>query len=320
MLADMEYPGGQESSSSSESTTRAIEAQGGISAWKGVYRHGYLRPTTVDGNSFTQIEGTWFEDSKFIYVAQSNGLLPVEGVIPGMTTRVGALDCNNGRIFWSWQHELVRCKIDLASFRHVGGRFYADKDHVYLLRPEQEGGYPADLYIFEGVDLASFRHVGDDFYADKDHVYLLRPEQEGGDPADLSIFEEADVASFEFMRDLYCDDPDNGFTSISCDDKHVWVNGKPVAGLTRDAVRFVGSAFWIGGSCVYCGRKPMPDADPETFTVLSEKSCYARSGEAIYYLTHPVAGADAASFVADDAYRGHDRHRRYIFASVDKRW
>ena len=55
-----------------------IMAQGGIPIWKKTYNYAYLRPTTVDGKSFSWIEDYSFKDKNSAYTLTQQGLIRVE--------------------------------------------------------------------------------------------------------------------------------------------------------------------------------------------------------------------------------------------------
>jgi hypothetical protein len=243
-----------------KSVLRVIELQSGIPMWKKLGSCEYLRPTQVDGASFTHIKDSLFEDDKSVYVETKQGLVHMEGAIPGMTTYLGELSCNNGQIFYYGYK--IQCQVDAASLRHIGRDFYADNSHVYVLEVVSDG-------------------------------YISR--------RDLNILQDAESASFRILS-----------TSISTDERHVWLDGKLIPDLMPDAVRVMGSFFWTDGIRVYYDGKLIPDADPGKFEVLVD-SDYARQGTTVYFRASPIPGADAASFIADGSSNAHDRYRSYEF-------
>ena len=73
-----------------------------------------------------------------------------------MTTDLGELSLNNGRIFHRGQ--AIRRQPDAATLRHVGHDLYANDRRVYLLRREMDGihSHPV-LRILQDADPARFR-------------------------------------------------------------------------------------------------------------------------------------------------------------------
>ena len=115
------------------------------------YDYEYLRPTRVLGQSFAHVQDSLFEDGESVYVQAAHGLLRLEGALPGMTTDLGALSLNNGRIFHRGQ--AIRRQPDAATLRHIGHDLYADDRRVYPLRHEMDGihSHP-DLRILQDAD------------------------------------------------------------------------------------------------------------------------------------------------------------------------
>ena len=114
-----------------------IASQDGIPTWEKAYDYEYLRPTRVLGQSFAHVQDSLFEDGESVYVQAAQGLLRLEGARPGMTTDLGELSLNNGRIFHRGQ--AIRRQPDAATLRHVGHDLYANDRRVYLLRREMDG-------------------------------------------------------------------------------------------------------------------------------------------------------------------------------------
>ena len=108
------------------------------------------------GQSFAHVQDSLFEDGESVYVQAAQGLLRLEGARPGMTTDLGELSLNNGRIFHRGQ--AIRRQPDAATLRHVGHDLYANDRRVYLLRREMDGihSHPV-LRILQDADPARFR-------------------------------------------------------------------------------------------------------------------------------------------------------------------
>jgi hypothetical protein len=261
-VADIDYPDRRKTADSLANALATIESQGGIPTWEKVYSIEYLRATPVDGESFSYTEVSLFEDAHAVYVQMRQGLIRMEGAVPGMTTRVGDLYCNNGLVFRGGHTS--QCQPEGVSLRHIGGVYYADSRYVYHLR--HNGGQ---------------------------HDYAL----------DLRVLENADPASFGIVRTL----PN---ATISRDHTRIWIEDRCIPGADPDALSFTDSYFWTDGQHIYyCGEALAAAGSPD-IEALSQ-SAYARHGNTVYYMTQPVAGADAASFVVDSFYEAHDQYRRY---------
>lgn len=183
-------------------------------------------PHPVLGQSFAHVQDSLFEDGESVYVQAAHGLLRLEGALPGMTTDLGALSLNNGRIFHRGQ--AIRRQPDAATLRHIGHDLYADDRRVYLLRHEMDGihSHP-DLRILQDADPARFRirHVlphailSDDeqrvwlngepihgvtpraiklmgvfFWTDGVHVYHCEKRIAQADPARFDVLADSDYA------------------------------------------------------------------------------------------------------------------------------
>ena len=178
------------------------------------------------GKSFAHVQDSLFEDGESVYVQAAQGLLRLEGALPGMTTDLGALSLNNGRVFHRGQ--AIRRQPDAATLRHIGHDLYADDRRVYLLRHEMDGihSHP-DLRILQDADPARFRirHVlphailSDDeqqiwlngeplhgvtpraiklmgvfFWTDGVHVYHCEKRIAQADPARFDVLADSDYA------------------------------------------------------------------------------------------------------------------------------
>ena len=144
------YPLGGNTRPMSRASWRALPRRT-ASPWEKAYDYEYLRPTRVLGQSFAHVQDSLFEDGESVYVQAAHGLLRLEGALPGMTTDLGALSLNNGRIFHRGQ--AIRRQPDAATLRHIGHDLYADDRRVYLLRHEMDGihSHP-DLRILQDAD------------------------------------------------------------------------------------------------------------------------------------------------------------------------
>ena len=176
-IADVDYPnGGKNTKGNVKSALHLIQSQGGIPAWEKTYNFEYLRPTQVEGASFTQVKDMVFEDSQSVYVQTGQGLIRIEGAIPGMTRFLGDLSCNNGRIF-RYGYE-VQCRADTTSLRYIGCNFYADNRDVFLLRGDTVANhhYCPILHILQDANPANFRLMlavqDTSLSGDEQHVWL----------------------------------------------------------------------------------------------------------------------------------------------------
>ncbi len=172
---EVNYPKKRNTQSNVKSVLHAIQSQGGIPVWEKRYNFEYLRPTRVEGTSFVHVKDRLFEDSKSVYVQTKRGLIHLEGALPRMTTFLGDLSCNNGRIF-RYGCEILQ-HVDAASLRYIGDELYADKDHVYLLRHDMEGSdYCPNLHILDDAQPANFRIIrtmgNDILVGDEKQVWL----------------------------------------------------------------------------------------------------------------------------------------------------
>ena len=151
-----ELPAGRKHPANVARVLEGIASQDGIPTWEKAYDYEYLRPTRVLGQSFAHVQDSLFEDGESVYVQAAQGLLRLEGARPGMTTDLGELSLNNGRIFHRGQ--AIRRQPDAATLRHVGHDLYANDRRVYLLRREMDGihSHPV-LRILQDADPARFR-------------------------------------------------------------------------------------------------------------------------------------------------------------------
>ena len=221
--------------------------------------------------------------------------------------------------------------VDGGSFIHVMESFFEDKNGVYVATKKGlvalEGttagastrvgelflnnnrlyhGRPASE-IKSQADVATLRHVKDYFYADSRHVYTFGYNGQES-TKDLHVLKDANPACFRVM-------PFFMSSLMALDDAHVWIKNIPVELLLvpsadPSTVQLTESFFWMDAQHVYYRDKQLPDVDPRHFEVLPG-SFYARYQGMVYYMTDPVPGADAASFVADAYHSAHDRYRRY---------
>ncbi len=220
------YPLGGNTPANVARVLEGIASQDGIPTWEKAYDYEYLRPTRVLGKSFAHVQDSLFEDGESVYVQAAQGLLRLEGALPGMTTDLGALSLNNGRVFHRGQ--AIRRQPDAATLRHIGHDLYADDRRVYLLRHEMDGihSHP-DLRILQDADPARFRirHVlphailSDDeqqvwlngeplhgvtpraiklmgvfFWTDGVHVYHCEKRIAQADPARFDVLADSDYA------------------------------------------------------------------------------------------------------------------------------
>jgi hypothetical protein len=150
------YPKGGNTKDNVQSALRVIQSHGGIPTWEKTYDFEYLRPTQVEGASFTRVKDNLFEDGKSVYVQTSQGLIRMEGALPGMTTYLGGLMCNNGRVFC--RGYAIQPTPDAASLRYIDHYFYADDHHVYFLRNNmEEFHYHPELHVLQDAEPMNFR-------------------------------------------------------------------------------------------------------------------------------------------------------------------
>lgn len=173
---NVDYPNGGNVQANVESVLPVIRSHGGVPTWEKRYSFEYVRPTRVEGASFGHVKGSLFEDGQSVYVQTSRGLIRLEGALPGMTTYVGGLTCNNGRVFRNG-YEIQR-EVDIASLHCLNHDLYADHRRVYHLRDATDDGHRPrpDLHMLQDAEPANFRIVralpNATLSGDETHVWL----------------------------------------------------------------------------------------------------------------------------------------------------
>jgi hypothetical protein len=195
---------------------KAVLEQGGIVVIEAVYNLIWLRPERVDGATFRHLGDGVFEDQEYVYqFYEHDGLVRFPETAPGTLQRIGEFWRSGERLFYGLKQ--FQESVDLASFRHLWERTYADDQQVYLfsdltaLRP-LDGADPAryqraafnpsltfdgchvwfdgvriegaDGATVNGCDGASFFH----FWEDARHVYYGPHRIEQADPASFHVF------------------------------------------------------------------------------------------------------------------------------------
>lgn len=260
IFGNVDYPDGGNTQANVESVLRVIQAHGGVPTWEKRYSFEYVRPTRVDGASFAHVEDYLFEDGKSVYVQTRRGLTRLEGALPGMTTYLADLTCNNGRVFRDG-YEIQR-EVDIASLHSINHGFYADHRRVYHLRDATDDGYRPrpDLHVLQDSEPANFRIIrampNATIGGDELHVWLNGELIQGLIPDDITF-----IGSY-FWTDgdhvYYCEklipnvDP-NRFEVLSDPDSHsdyaregtkIYFRAEEVRGA--DAVSFVADSTTYG--------------------------------------------------------------------------
>jgi hypothetical protein len=172
-VASINYSDRNKTQSSIEHAHTIIQSQAGIPTWEKTYDIEYLRPTAVDGNSFSHIKDRLFEDRSGVYVQTAQGLIQMKGAAPGKTTYVGALYCNNELVFHRGHKS--QCQANTESLRHIKDNFYMDDRHVYYL-DYSEHDHALALRILKDAAPASFQIMrslpGAVISGDEKHVWL----------------------------------------------------------------------------------------------------------------------------------------------------
>jgi hypothetical protein len=263
--ACMDYPKGESASSyfgylkrgdtrkNVESVLRVIESQGGIPVSKKPHFYDYLRPVQVDEASFFNVKDCLFEDKKSVYVQTREGLIRIEGAIPGATTEVGELRCINGRVF-RYGYE-IPAVFDAAALRHIGGDVYADSRHVYRLSAgSAEGRFLPAPDIFQDADPMTFRVMRRmmyvTLYADAQRVWL-----------DTSLVPGLAPEAVKLMNAFFW-----------TDGNRVYFDGTPIPEASPEKFEVLGdfhahSRYARQGGTVFFDAHPIPGADAASFVI-----------------------------------------------------
>ncbi|VWD36278.1 MULTISPECIES: DKNYY domain-containing protein [Burkholderia] len=270
-----DYPNGGNTKGNVRSVLRNIQAQGGIPVWEKIYNFEYLRPTQVEGASFVHVKDGLFEDGKSVYVQTDRGLIRMEGAVPGMTTYLGGLCCNNGRFFRKGC--AIKRQLDAATLRNLDYDLYADNRHVYQLRDGSDGHeFSPDLHILRDAEPADFRIMcalpNATISADTRHVWLNGEVIPGSTPE-----------AVKFMGSFF------------------WTDGNRVYNCEKliqdaDPKQFdvlADSDYARQGKVVYFRAEQIPDADAASFVADGGTAAHDRHRR--YEFERPVEPRDSES-------------------------
>ena len=293
------YPNGGNTRDNVESVLRVIQSQGGIPTWEKVYNFEYLRPTQVDGASFAQVKDLLFEDAKSVYVQTEQGLIRMEGALPGMTTWLGWLICNNGRIFCGG-YEIQR-QLDVASLRHIKGNFYADNRHVYLFsRTVEEYPYRPDIHILQDAEPTTFRIIRGlrkaAISGDEQHVWL------NGD-----LVPDVSPDALRFMGSYFW-----------TDGKRVYYDEKTIPDADPDKFEvFPDSGYARQGTTVYFEANQVPDADAASFVTDDWHDAHDRHRNYVGGLEERQLDTDSLRHIGHSRFFMDDR-RVFLLRDISK--
>jgi hypothetical protein len=193
--------------------------------------------------------------------------------------------------------------------------YHVKNDKVYYLN-----AFPGKAFEISGADAGSFTAFDTTYARDKSNVYINGKPLRG-----------ADAASFEVL-------PRPGFAK---DRQHVYQQDRPISDdpghfelLDGELAKDSGAVYWSDGSVlsydpahfvimasadhylfakdsrnVFVNGKPIPGADPASFTVLA--GAYAHDNHHVYYFTDQIEGAEETSFRFLDGPYASDSGRVY---------
>lgn len=275
-----DYPNGGNTEGNVKSVLRIIQAHGGIPVWEKRYNFEYVRPTRVEGASFVHVKDCLFEDGKSVYVQTDRGLIRMEGALPGMTTYLGGLSCNNGRFFR--QGHAIKRPLDAAMLRYLDYDLYADNHHVYQLRDVSDGhAFSPDLHILQDAEPAAFRIMralpNATISADAQHVWL-----------NGEVIPNSPPEAVKFMGSFFWTD---GNRVYNCEKLIQDADPKKFTVLA-DSDR-ADSDYARQGKVVYFRAEQIPDADAASFVADGRTAAHDRHRR--YEFDRPVESRDPES-------------------------
>jgi hypothetical protein len=204
-----------------------------------------------------------------------------------------------------------------------------DPDSFTILSPyftaDKNGAYYLDSPI-KGSHSASFKFYNDTISSDKFSVYYEKSRIEGKSPADINRSAAENFAKRWIWRPLHLDEstviivPDKEVESINHNvciyNNDVYGFDKKLIGITREALHIPdenNKHFIRIDRDIYYITTVIPEADPETFTVLSDN--FSKDKRYVYWCEHRISGVDPDSFeYKEDLYAEEDETGHFVLA------
>lgn len=237
----------------------------------------------------------------------------------------GAYYYTNGHIYCV-SHEIPSA--DTVTFRHLGGKYAADKNAVYYCNTSRELGSGRSIpkfrtkfrgfKIIENADPKSFGVLEWGYTADNKNVYFEGKRLKKSDPSHFSILSHQYAKS---KRTVFYDGIDmyahpGSFqvitNEISKDNFYVYIRKNRIKESHGKSFRFLGQGYGLDRRNVYFFERysvTVMAADTESFKIHPDG--YATDKDAVYISGRTLEAADPATFKLLNSYYSIDKDQVY---------
>lgn len=271
-----------------------------------------------DGAHFAKLNDTYYKDSSKIYTSDGNPLIGADYSTFVVVSEGFAKD----KIGFFYGSQRAKFKSDKITSYDDG--YLSDGVNIYLYGrktniPAQEFvdlGYGiaksnSAVYFYgnktdKTYDAPSFQALSEAYIKDKNNIYI-NPEYTS-DPNANNIIVGADQATFKVVK---FEDANHNSTSYAKDKNGIYLGTKLSTTIDANTYEVIGFLYSKDKNNVYLfGDRKIANADPATFTLISEES-YAKDKSHIFYYDNILKDADLATFELLDNEYSRDKNSVY---------